>query len=1011
MDLLCRIELFGQLKVIRADQEVTRFRTHKIGWLLAYLALHLGQSIPRERLLDLFWPDAELSAGRDSLNNALSVLRRQLEPAGFARGSILIADYQLVRLNSQAVGADVQEFEQLLLRASRVGALSERIALLERAAALYRGDLLPGCYEEWASLEQRRLQQRYVEALDRWSEALEQTGDLSAALAVIERALKADAYREESYLRQIRLYFQLGQPAAARQSVEQMERRFEAELGMPPSEAARQLVQQLQRKPGARVSAPTHSPERPTVTPSVMPNTPPAPPQVHPKNDAIPPVASSFAQSLLPLPLTRFFGREEELAQLNRILTAEHARLITLTGPGGAGKTRLALEVARQLGPSFAGRVWWVALADLPDASLMPYALAHTLKLTASASAEPLEQVQERLGSGPCLLVLDNFEHLLRDSAELPKVGPGWTCGSVALVRLLLERLPGLVCLITSRQPLQLSGEREFALPPLPWPETVGPPEQLLRNESVALYVDRAQASRPDFALTAHNADAVVSLCRKLEGMPLAIEMAAAWARTVPPARMLERLAERMDALTSRHRDLPPRHRSLRAAIDWSYDLLLPNQQRLLARLSAFRGGWTLEAAETVCGAVEAEDEALETLDGLTELVEKSLVICDAAGDEERYRLLEVVRQYAQERLQEQNEEMPLKARHYRYFVEFIETALPQLRGAEQADWLDRVEQEHDNLRAALDWSATEAGRYLCGSEAELRLASGLRLFWDRRGYWQEGRQRLLHALTSTEVGPLNPRRAGALLGAGVLAANLGDYAKARSCYEEALAVARQIDDRDLIGGVTMALGNLERELGAYAVAQRWFEESLAIWSELQDSNHYAAVLGNMALLLQNQGDLGQARRLQEECLTIARDHGVLNALTVALNSLAGIEFRQTHYAQALALLAENLTLQQRLRDPRLLIFTLNQVAFVRACQGAPAVAVRLWAAIETLRAQTGERLRQSEADIRDSNFAEARRELGDEAFKAACAQGSGMAVEATLEYALQEANDNAAPA
>jgi predicted ATPase len=362
------------------------------------------------------------------------------------------------------------------------------------------------------------------------------------------------------------------------------------------------------------------------------------------------------------------------------MLVAEQRRLVTLTGSGGSGKTRLAVEVARGLVEEFQGAVWFVSLADLSDARLIVESVRDALRLPRSPSMDPLEQVVAALGRQPALLLLDNFEHLLIHGA--------------ALVRDLLERVETLTVLVTSRQRLDLAGERELVVLPLPIPRAADSVEELIRCESVQIFTDRAQAVRSEFEVTSANARAVAELCRRLEGIPLAVELAAARAQVLTPAQMLAQIADRFDLLVSRERDVPTRHRTLRAALDWSYQLLSPELQRLFARLSVFRGGWTAEATEAVC-------EEPKALDYLEVLRECSLVVAEEQTQEMRFHMLETLREYAREQLSPE-ERVVLEQRHAAHFLALAEQAMPELLGPKQGIWLARLEQEHDNLRSAL---------------------------------------------------------------------------------------------------------------------------------------------------------------------------------------------------------------------------------------------------------------------------------------------------------------------
>src|SRR5579871_2410715 len=648
MDPRCRVELFGELRLVQADQTITRFRTQKVAAVLAYLALYIRQGHTREEIVDRFWPEMDLDAGRNNLSTLLVSLRRQLEPMGVPQGSVLMADRRNVRLNADVVTTDVAEFDALLKAVGKMASTEEQRSALERAVALYRGDLLPGIYDEWATQEQDRCRARYVDALVAWGRCLQAAGEYDTALSLLQRAITADPYREEVYASRMRLQAGLGSPASALETYRQLEGFLKENLGVAPGGKARALAELLHKDPKALLmTAGSHAVVTQRTNPPER-----VPPRSAPRPDPIPP--SAQPPSTLPLQMTRFFEREQELAQLEAFLTDGITRLLTLTGPGGTGKTRLAIEVARRVAPAFAGRVWFVSLADLIEPALIPFALASAFGLPAADRSDPLEAAVAALSAAPCLLILDNFEHLLRAGGSASKGDHPISSGAVALVRLLLGRVPGLVCLVTSREPLHLDGEQAFALMPLSLPSQDMEIESLMGCGSVALFADRARLVRPDFALTTNNREAIGALCRRLEGMPLSIEMAAAWMNTHPPARILQRLEQQLDLLVSRRRDLPPRQQSLRATIEWSYELLSEPECTLLARLSVFAGGWTEEAAVAVCSDMREEDgdradseapflSETAVRDALRGLVEKSLVRYEAQEAAERYRMLETI--------------------------------------------------------------------------------------------------------------------------------------------------------------------------------------------------------------------------------------------------------------------------------------------------------------------------------------------------------------------------------
>ncbi len=495
----------------------------------------------------------------------------------------------------------------------------------------------------------------------------------------------------------------------------------------------------------------------------------------------------------LPQQPTSFIGREAQVDEVKALL--DKTRLLTLTGAGGSGKTRLSLQVAADLLDGEGDGVWLVELAALADPALVPQAVADVLGVKEQAGMTIQASLVEWLKPKRLLLVLDNCEHLIA------------ACASLAAD--LLRNCPHVHILASSREPLNVAGEQTYRVPSLslPDPKQAQTVESLSQFEVVRLFIERAQAVQPTFKVTNANAPAVAQVCFHLDGIPLAIELAAARVRSLSVEEINTRLGQRFRLLTGGSRDTLPRQQTLRALIDWSYDLLTESEKTLLRRLSVFAGGWTLSAAEVVCAGEPVED--WEVLDLLTALVDKSLVVAEPLGDGTRYRLLETVRQYGGDRLGESGEAEAVRGRSASCFLALAEEAEPQLQGPEQGSWLVRLEAEHDNLRSSLAWEEQSAA----GAEAGLRLAGSLWRFWFVRGHLSEGRQWLGRALARTKPGAAGPdgasggeataTRGKALNGAGNLAWSQSDYAGARALYEEGLTVRRQLRDQ---GGISYSL-------------------------------------------------------------------------------------------------------------------------------------------------------------------------------------------------------------
>lgn len=904
MNQPCHIQLLGGLKVQTGDRVISRFRTQKTAALLAYLAYFLERTHAREEIVELLWPDDEIENGQRSLRVSLASLRSQLEPPGTPFNSVLIADRRSIRLNPQVISTDVSAFEAAARAAAEIEGDAERASALKQAVDLYRGPFLPGFYDDWAIMERERLEQVYIEVLNRLPGALAEAGDLGSAIDYAHRRVAADSLSEEAHCELIGLLVKAEQFDAARSRFVEMERIFRDELGIAAPSVARALVAGLPAGPSRKNSGAV------VETPAAVPAPPRAPAPTAPPGTS--------AEPRLPLYLTPFFGRESELSMLRSRLSTPGTRLATLTGPGGAGKTRLAVETARALADSFSGRIWFVPLADIDEAELIPDAILRSMGSPRDPALDADEQLGQSLGEAQALLVLDNFEQLAEDGA--PAV---WS---------LLECCPGLTCLVTTRQRLGLAGERVIPVSPLAVPAAPGTPERLLEFPSVSLFLDRAQMARPDFQITRDNAAAIAALCERLEGMPLAIELAAAWAGVLTPSQMLSRLEERLSFLESRRKGGLTRQRSLRETIDWSYRLLSPEQQRFFARLSVFRGGWSLEAAEAVCDDPSAVVH-------LQALQERSLVIGEEEGAQIRFRLLEMLREYARERLEESGEAEAVRRRHLDFFLDLAEGAGEQFGGTDQRATLALLETDHDNLREALRLCVDSPA----AREAGLRLAIALTPFWEARGYLSDGR-RWLRMLLDESGEVSEPWRARALSAAGTLAWQQADYAAARASLEESVAVWRKRGERREVAAPLNTLANVLADQSDYASARSLYEESLAIRRELEDWRGVAASLNNLAIVALEQGNETAARPLLEESLAIRRELADMRGIATCLNNLGDVAWRGGDLTAAGPLYEESLAIRRQLGDRRGVASSLSHLANVTVAAGNSATAESLYA-------------------------------------------------------------------
>jgi predicted ATPase/transcriptional regulator with XRE-family HTH domain len=692
-------------------------------------------------------------------------------------------------------------------------------------------------------------------------------------------------------------------------------------------------------------------------------------------------LAASPHLTNLPIQLTSFIGREHEMAEVKRLLA--HSPLVTLIGVGGSGKTRLALQVATELLTRYPDGVWLIELAPLSDPEIVPRLVAIALRVVEEPGRSLVKTLIDHLRPQSLLLILDNCEHLIDACAELADS--------------LLRGSPNLKLLVTSREALGIAGETVFSVPPLSLPDVhqLSDVATVMRSEAVRLFVDRAVAAKPDFTVTDTNAPSVAQICHRLDGIPLALELAAARVRALSVDQIAARLDDRFQLLTGGSRTALPRHQTLLALVDWSYDLLPEAERVLLRRLSVFRGGWTLEAAEAVC--VGEKSEAAEVLNLLTHLVDKSLVVVEEQDREMRYHMLETIREYALRRLVESGEAESIRRQHVHFFLSLAEAAESHIEGPSR--WRERLEAEDDNLRAALNWAYENA------VDVGVRLASVLQLFWYWSGNSSEGRDWFERALRLTIPAKA---RATALSGAGLLAWMQGEYTVARSLYSESATLHRETGDKRGLAYSLCILGKMvelvEGPHETTGAGRSLQEESIAIARELGDQWNLALALSYLGASIAARGDDATAHALQQESVAIYRGLGNDLRLATPLCYLGYLALRRGDYATARSLFEESLMFRQAAHTHQWgIAWRLEGFAALAILEGEPERAARLFGAAEVVLESTNSRLDWIDRLGYDQYVATAREQLGEAAFAEAWAEGRTMTMEQALTYAVSK--------
>jgi predicted ATPase/DNA-binding SARP family transcriptional activator len=856
--------LLGPFEVESGGRDLTPAR-RKQRLLLAALVLKANHIAATDDLIEALWGSSPPATARKALHGHVAALRKQLGPASIETkppGYLLHVEVGSV---------DTRRFEALLEAAKGEASARTRGELLRSALALFRGEPLAEFrYEPFARDEAVRLEELRFGALTDRIEADLELGRHRSLIPELE-LLAAERPHDERLRGALMLaLYRAGRQVEALRSYAEARRQLVDDLGVEPSPALKELERQILN-------------HDPALGPSAGQRAEPA-------------------RSKLPTPATVLVGREGELRDIRSLI--ERGRLLTLTGPAGTGKTRLALAAAGELGDRFAGGAVFAGLASVADPGFVLPAVSQALGIRETGGQPLLEVLTATLaGSDDVLLVLDNCEHVL-DAAP-------------ALAELVADA-PSLTVLATSREPLHLAGERVYPVPPLS------------TDEALQLFAERAETVKPTFELTDGNRKVVAEICERLDGLPLAIELAAARVTLFPTQALLARLDQRLDLLAGAGRDRPQRHQTLRAAIDWSHDLLAETERALFARLSVFAGGWTPEAAEAVCNG------EVDVIAGLGSLIDKSLVQLGGTEERPRFTMLETIREYARGRLAERGagETDSVHDRHVVWMTEFAERAEAELRGPDQAVWLERLHAELDNFRAAFDSSVARGD-----AELALRLGAALLEFWMVRADWNDGLRWVERALELPASGEL-PVRTKALRAAAELADALSDYRKATAYYEESLALARALRDERGIAEALFGLSFEAERVGDHRRARPLMEESVAIMRSLGDEPSLARSLGGLAWL---ENDYRRSRKLWSETLAIRRRLANRESVGWTLIQVGFCAQGEGDYPAARVAYEEALSIGRELDYERMIARCLTQLGDVALLEGHVAEATALF--------------------------------------------------------------------
>lgn len=829
--------------------------------LLKYMLIHRGKTLTTDQLIEDLYPGSDPEKVLRNLQGRISELRYALEPE-LAKGidsqfieRVAKGSYRFT--SEERCWLDIEEAESLYRLAKDSYEAEDwngAIAHSQEFFDLYRGDLLAeDLYEEWTLAPRERFRDLQLNSFSSAAEAHSHLGEYEQAIELTKRLIEQEPALESAYRDLMSYYAYKDKLQSALECFSKCKSSLREHLDVAPSEETIELLARIER---GEITAPEHA---------------------VPHN--------------LPSPLTSFVGRAFEIEAVADLIGK--TRMLTLHGIGGCGKTRLALEVAKRVLSNHEDGIWYVNLSSLKDEALLIQVVTSALGIRESAGGSPQQAVMHHLSNRESLLLLDNCEHLILSVTRFAEE--------------LLQCCPNLRIMVTSREALQIDGAISWSVPPLSMPESADPSHEFEAYDGIKLFVERACAAQPDYSFCDEDREIVFQICRDVDALPLAIELAAARMKMLSPIQIAERLGDRFRLLSQESATTEFRQQTLWAMIEWSFKLLDLQGQILLPRLSVFAGGFTLEAVEAVCTDDEIEEN--EILDILVDLVEKSLIMITERQDTVRYGLLETVRSYAEEVLCNGDERDQLKNSHLEYFSHYAEFVEPDLHGPDQHRWLRKLEREYDNLRSAIQWSLEPNN---CSQMLGLRLGSSLKRYWELQGHWSEGRKILNDLIAQAENAPTD-QRAKALEAAGFLALRQSDHNVAEKQLVESISLSEELGNQKGVAYPLNYLGSVAWVQGKYEEAMRCYKESLMIFREIEDKLGISMALHGVGLITFGQGNFEEARMKYEESLAIKREIGDSANVALTLNNLGNVAYHLkdfeaaiTHHQESLAIRREN---------------------------------------------------------------------------------------------------------